>query len=286
MLFRSMDEPGGLLMYAIPEYRMPKEKVRKLTGAIANMGVEFKQKVHVGEDVQLEEIVKEYDSVFLDTGAWKRNIIGIDGEDLTRFGLEFLVEVKSWMKDKPGSDVIVVGGGNVAVDVAVTAKRLGASSVTMVSLETEDCLPATPEEMDRALEEGILHKGGWGPKEVVREGGQIKGLAFKKCTRLRDKSGRFSPLYDDNDIMTVYGDAILLAVGQQIDLSYLDERLAVETNRGRITVEESQMTSKEGVFAGGDVTTGPSTVVSAIATGRQAARSIAEYLTGEPAGVL
>lgn len=278
-----MDEPGGLLMYAIPEYRMPKEKVRKLTGAIANMGVEFKQKVHVGEDVQLEEIVKEYDSVFLDTGAWKRNIIGIDGEDLTRFGLEFLVEVKSWMKDKPGSDVIVVGGGNVAVDVAVTAKRLGASSVTMVSLETEDCLPATPEEMDRALEEGILHKGGWGPKEVVREGGQIKGLAFKKCTRLRDKSGRFSPLYDDNDIMTVYGDAILLAVGQQIDLSYLDERLAVETNRGRITVEESQMTSKEGVFAGGDVTTGPSTVVSAIATGRQAARSIAEYLTGEPA---
>lgn len=277
-----MDEPGGLLMYAIPEYRMPKDKVRGLTGAIANMGVEFRQKVRVGEDVSLEDIVKEYDSVFLDTGAWKRNIIGIDGEELTRFGLEFLVEVKSWMKDKPGSHVIVVGGGNVAVDVAVTAKRLGASSVTMVSLETDDCLPATREEMDRALEEGIVHKGGWGPKAVVREKGRIQGLVFKKCTRLRDESGRFSPQYDENDLMTVEGDAILLAVGQQIDLSYLDPRLEVETNRGRITVEDSQMTSKPGVFAGGDVTTGPATVVSAIATGRRAARSISEYLTGEP----
>ena len=125
------------------------------------------------------------------------------------------------------------------MDVAVTAKRLGANSVTMISLETEDSLPATPEEMERALEEGIRHKGGWRSKEVVREGGQIKGIAFKKCTRLRDESGRFSPLYDEDDIMTVQGDAILLAVGQQIDLSYLDECLAVETNRGRIMVEGS-----------------------------------------------
>lgn len=277
-----MDEPGGLLMYAIPEYRMPKDKVRKLTGAIRNMGVEFQQNVYVGEDVKLETIVEEYDSVFLDTGAWKRNIIGIDGEELTRFGLEFLVEVKSWMKDKPGSDVIVVGGGNVAVDVAVTAKRLGAHSVTMVSLETRDCMPATKEEMDRALEEGICHQGGWGPMAVEKEDGKIRGLTFKKCVRLRDETGRFSPLYDENDTMTVEGDAILLAVGQQIDLSYLDERLAVDTNRGRITVGDQQMTSREGVFAGGDVTTGPSTVVSAIATGRKAARAITEYLTGEP----
>lgn len=281
-VFDKMDEPGGLLMYAIPQYRMPKEKVRQMTGAIEAMGVEFKQNVLVGEDIQLEDIIAEYDSVYLDTGAWKRNIIGIDGEELTRFGLEFLVEVKSWMKDKPGSNVIVVGGGNVAVDVAVTAKRLGANSVTMISLETDDCLPATKEEMDRALEEGIIHKGGWGPKEVKRSGNKITGLAFKKCTRLKDEEGRFSPLYDEDEIMTVEGDAILLAVGQQIDLSYLDERLSVDTMRGRITVEEeSQMSSKPGVFAGGDVTTGPSTVVSAIAAGRNAAMAIAEYMTGE-----
>lgn len=279
-----MEEPGGLLMYAIPEYRLPKEKVCQLTKAITGMGVVFKQKVHVGEDIKLDEIISAYDSVFLDTGAWKRNIIGIDGEDLTLFGLEFLVEVKSWMKDKPGSNVIVVGGGNVAVDVAVTAKRLGASSVTMVSLETEDELPATKEEMERALEEGIVHIGGWGPKEVLRESGKVTGISFKKCTRLRDEAGRFSPLYDENDIKTVTGDAILLAVGQQIDLSFLDERLAVETERGRITVEEeSQATSRKGVFAGGDVTTGPATVVSAIAAGHKAANAMMEYLTGEKA---
>lgn len=275
-----MEEPGGLLMHAIPEYRMPKEKVRQLTKAIAGMGVEFKQGVTVGEDVSLEEIMETYDSVFLDTGAWKRNIIGIDGEELTRFGLEFLVEVKRWMNDRPGADVIVVGGGNVAVDVAVTAKRLGAKHVTMVSLETRDELPATKEEMDRALEEGIQHYGGWGPKLVEKEGGSVKGLIFKRCTRLRDEAGRFSPLYDEEDTMTVPGDSILLAVGQQIDLSYLDERLAVEMVRGRIAVEDMQMTSRAGVFAGGDVTTGPSTVVSAIATGHKAADSICRYLTG------
>ena len=138
-----MPEPGGLLMYAIPEYRIPKDKVREVVRAIADMGVVFRPNVHVGEDVQLEEIIAQYDSVFLDTGAWKRNIIGIDGEELTQFGLEFLVEVKSWMRDKSGSDVVVVGGGNVAVDVAVTASRLGAKNVTMVSLETAADMPAT-----------------------------------------------------------------------------------------------------------------------------------------------
>ena len=103
-----MPEPGGLLMYAIPEYRIPKDKVREVVRAIADMGVVFKTNVHVGDDVQLEDIIAQYDSVFLDTGAWKRNIIGIDGEELTQFGLEFLVEVKSWMRDKSGSDVVVV----------------------------------------------------------------------------------------------------------------------------------------------------------------------------------
>jgi NADPH-dependent glutamate synthase beta subunit-like oxidoreductase len=276
-----MDEPGGLLMYAIPEYRLPKAKVRQLTKAIAGMGVIFKQNTQVGEDIGLGDVIERYDSVFLDTGAWKRNVIGIDGEELTVFGLEFLVEVKTWMKDKPGSDVIVVGGGNVAVDVAVTAKRLGAGAVTMVSLETEDQLPATKEEMDRALEEGIVHLGGFGPKAVLKQDGAVKGIEFKRCMRLRDETGRFSPLYDESDIRVIDGDAILLAVGQQIDLSYLDERLDVKTGRGRISVEEaSQATTRSGVFAGGDVTTGPSTVVSAIAAGHSAANSMNEYLTG------
>ena len=266
-----MDEPGGLLMYAIPEYRLPKAKVRQLTAALANMGVVFKQKVEVGVDVQIDDVLSQFDSVLLDTGAWKRNIIGIDGEDLTTFGLDFLVEVKSWMKDKPGSKVIVVGGGNVAVDVAVTAKRLGASEVTMVSRKLLKDLSATPEEMERALDEGVVHEGGWVPVEVLREGTAIKGMKFKRNPAVGDES----------ETKIIEGDAILLAVGQQIDLSYLDERLSLETQRGRIAVEESQMTSRPGVFAGGDATTGPSTVVAAMDAGHKAAESISKYLTGE-----
>lgn len=273
-----MGEAGGLLMYAIPEYRLPKEKVRQATGAIAAMGVKFRQNIQVGVDIQVDELIDQYDSVFLDTGAWKRNVIGIDGEDLTDFGLEFLVGVKGWMQKKISPNVIVVGGGNVAVDVAVTARRLGANHVTMVSLEEEDALPATKEEMERALEEGIQHIGGWGPKQVLSVDGNVTGMTFQKCVAIRDESGKFAPQYDKDHIMTVQGDSILLAVGQQIDLAYLDQRLSLETQRGRIAVEDSQMTSRPGVFAGGDAVTGPSTVVSAISAGRKAAQSIAEYV--------
>ena len=124
-----MQEPGGLLMYALPEYRLPKDKVREVTQAIADMGVEFKMNVKVGEDIQLDEIIEQYDSVFLDTGAWKPNIIGIDGEDLTQFGLEFLVEVKTWMRDKVGRDVVVVGGGPGGCAAAVQAARGGAKTL-------------------------------------------------------------------------------------------------------------------------------------------------------------
>lgn len=280
ILYDKMDEPGGVLMYAMPEYRLPKEKVREMVRALKGMGIEFKQNVHIGEDATLDEIYRSHDSVFLDTGAWKRNIIGIDGEELTRFGLEFLTEVKSWMKDKPGQTVVVVGGGNVAVDVARTAKRLGAPSVSMVSLETRETMPATDEEMERALAEDIVHIGGWGPSRVLREDGKITGMEFRRCVSLRDENGNFAPSYDENDKMTVPADAILLAVGQQIDLSFLDERLGIETSGGRVAVEASQMTNRPGVFAGGDLTTGPATVVSAVATGRRGALSIDEYLTG------
>ena len=275
-----MKEPGGLLMYAIPEYRLPKAKVREVTKAIADMGVVFKMDVKVGEDISLDEIIGQYDSVFLDTGAWKRRIIGIDGEDLTEFGLEFLVEVKSWMRDKAGSDVIVVGGGNVAVDVAVTAKRLGAKNVSMVSLETAEQMPATEEEIERAVIAGVKHLGGWGPKAVLRENGKVVGMSFKKCDRLTDETGRFNPAYDENDVMTVSGDAVFLAVGQSVDLSYLDERLSIRTESGRINVEEGQMTSRKGVFAGGDVVTGTVTVINAISSGRKAAEDINGYLGG------
>ena len=273
-----MDEPGGLLMYAIPEYRLPKDKVRQLTKAIAGMGVEFRQKVNIGEDVMLEDVISQYDSVFLDTGAWKNNIIGIDNEDLTIFGLDFLVDVKMWMKDKPGQDIIVVGGGNVAMDVAVTAKRLGAKNVTLAFRKPESELSAAKEEIEKAKEEGVMICECLAPKAVLKENGKVSGMEFMKCSAHRDEAGKLVVVPDEQAVETISADAIILAVGQKTDLSYLDERLNVAVEKGKISVEESQATSKPGVFAGGDVTTGPSTVVNAVAAGYNAALSIADYL--------
>lgn len=280
-VFDKMEEAGGLLTYAIPAYRLPKEYVRNLVKALENMGIIFKLKTEIGKDIKIEEVTKTYDSVFLDTGAWKRPIIGIDGEELTRFGLEFLIEVKSWMKDKPGTEVLVVGGGNVAVDVAVTAKRMGAAKVTMVSLEKMDELPASKEEIERATDEGIIFMPSWGPTKIIRKDGKVTGMELIRCTSVFDENKRFSPQYDQNEKIVVEADSILMAVGQQTDISFLGKEFALEVDRGRISVaEETQMTSFPGVFAGGDVTTGPSTVVKAVAAGKNAARAMNEHLTG------
>lgn len=276
-----MDEPGGLLMYAIPEYRLPKAVVRRLTGALAGMGIEFKQNVSVGEDVQLDELIDEYDSVFLDTGAWKQNVIGIDGEECTIFGLNFLVEVKSWMRGKPGSDIVVVGAGNVAMDVAVTAKRLGAKSVTMAFRRPVSELKASAKEIEHAREAGVVLAELLAPKAVIREGERVTGMQFARTVAAYDERGKLTVTADENDLVTIPCDAVLLAVGQKVDLSYLDERLGVLTERGRISVSEQQATSKPGVFAAGDAATGPSTVVEAVAGGYRAALAISEYL-GEP----
>lgn len=283
-IYERMEEPGGALMYAIPEYRLPKDIVRKLTGALAGMGVKFICNTRIGEDISVDQLKQENDRVFLDTGAWEPSVLGIEGEELTRFGLEFLVEVKKWMDDKPGSNVIVVGGGSVAVDVAVTANRLGAKSVRMVTLEPEDKLPASKKDLDWALDEGITMENSWGPKRILRDGSRITGLELKKCVSLTDETGRFNPKYDENDTMIVEGDAIFLSIGHRIDLSFLGDDPFLATERGRISVDEAtQKTSTEGIYAGGDVTTGTKTVVLAIAAGRKAAESMIKEMGGETA---
>lgn len=282
IVYERMPEPGGLLMYAIPAYRLPKERVRQLIHALEQMGVEFRCNSPVQSREELQSIKEEHDGVFIDTGAWKPSVLGIDGEKFTRFGLEFLIQVKAWMGENPGREVIVVGGGNVAVDVAVTARRLGAASVTMVSLESREELPATKEDVDQAEAEGIrlLHR--WGPKSILRQGDRVTGIELRRCISLRDDQGRFSPSYDENEVMVVEGDAIFLAIGQQIDLSFLGGEPMVATERGRIRAEErTQLTSVPGIYAGGDAVTGPSTVVNALTAGRNAARAMIKEFGGD-----
>jgi len=280
-VYDGKEEAGGMLMYAIPAYRLPKDIVRKFVKALENMGVVFRLGAKIGGDIKPEE--GEYDGVLFATGAWKRPVIGIAGEELTTFGLDFLVEVNKWMKGKAGSEVIVAGGGNVAMDVAVTARRLGAEKVTLACLEPRGLMPASAEEVERAEQEGVVIMPTWGLSKVVSENGVVRGMELKRCVNVWDENGDFDPQYDENEKTVVSAENIMIAVGQSADLSFLDEldekyRVALN-EKGLIDVtQESQMTSREGVFAAGDVTTGPDTVAGAIAGGRRASEGINRYL--------
>ncbi|MDO4313667.1 MAG: FAD binding domain-containing protein, partial [Eubacteriales bacterium] len=155
VVYDSKEEPGGMLMYAIPAYRLPKDIVRSLILAYKGMGIEFICNTKIGEDLKPAKLEEQYDSVYYATGTWKRPVLGLAGEELTVFGLDFLVEVEKWMDGKVGQEVLVTGGGNVAMDVAITAKRLGAKKVVMACLESEPEMPASKAEIARAREEGI-----------------------------------------------------------------------------------------------------------------------------------
>jgi NADPH-dependent glutamate synthase beta subunit-like oxidoreductase/CO/xanthine dehydrogenase FAD-binding subunit len=276
VVYDRMEEAGGMLQYAIPAFRLPKSYVRKTVAALKNMGVDFVLNTEVGRDIPPAKLEEDFDRVFYDVGAWKRSVIGLEGEELTVFGLHFLVEVKDWLEGKLGTDVLVVGGGNVAMDVAVTAKRLGAANVTLVCVEKEEEMPAGREEIERCREEGIKILNSYGVNRVLRDGDRIKGMELVKCLSVFDEEKRFAPTYDRNDKRVVEVDSILMAVGQTVDLSFLDEKYQLElTARGLIAVDqETFRTSKEGVYAGGDVTSGPATVIKAVAAGHAAAKAM------------
>ena len=278
-VYDAMEEPGGCLMYAIPNFRLPREYVRTIVKAIEKMGVKFVCGTKLGENLQISELTEANDKIFIATGAWKRPVLGFDGEEFTEFGLQFLVDVNKWVNKKERNHVLVVGGGNVSMDVAITAKRLGAKSVTLCCLEQRHEMPASAEEVERAEEEGVVIKNGWGPVRVKYEGQKIQGMTLRACTALRDETGRFNPTYDDATTLDVDADSILLATGQRVDLSFLDNELTLAMNRGLITVEpETQRSSDPKVYAGGDAVTGPTTVIKGIASGRRAAEAINDKL--------
>ena len=274
-VYDALDEPGGCLMYAIPNYRLPKHYVRTLTEAYKKMGVRFVCGAKLGEKVQISELEKQFDKLFIATGAWSRPVLGFDGEEFTEFGLQFLIDVNKWVNKKERKHVLVVGGGNVSMDVAITAKRLGAESVTMACLEQRWEMPASPEEIARAEEEGIKVMPGWGVSRALYEGKTLKGLELKRCTHVKDETGRFNPQYDENDKMSIEADSVLMAAGQKVDLSFIEKEYELAKNRNLIQIEkDTQQTSRPNVYAGGDATTGPKTVVLAIRSGRNAAEAI------------
>ncbi len=282
-VFERMEKAGGVMRYGVPHYRLPKHYVDDVVNAIAGMGVEIRTGVTIGKDISMDEIDKQYDGVYFGTGAWKQPLLGIGGEDLALFGLNFLVDVNTYLQKTIGNDVLVCGGGNVAMDVALTAKRLGAKSVTLICLEKREEMPASSEEIARAEAEGVQIFNSWGLGGVITDAsGKVTGLDSKRCVSVRDPvTGRFSPQYDENERKVYQSDYIILATGQAVDISFLGDKFLdqLKSARGLIDVDLSTFkTNRPGMYAGGDVATGPNIAIRAINAGHVAAMGMSRDL--------
>lgn len=284
-VYDRMPEAGGMLRYCIPAYRLPKDVLARQIAAYASMGIEFVLDADLGgPKLSLKKLRKDFDAVFLATGGWRQKKLGIEHEELLVSGLDFLVGTMRGNRELPGRSVLVIGGGSVAVDVAITAKRLGAAEVTLACLEARDAMPAFPEDLELALQENVKVLASFGPRRVLVEDGKLIGMEMMRCSSVFDAEGRFRPSFDPETRARVEADAIIVAIGQGSDLEFLAG--ALETKRGLIVAhEETQTTSASDVFAGGEVSTGASTVVAALAAGRRAAVSIDTTLRGGKPGV-
>ncbi|MFZ5586532.1 MAG: FAD-dependent oxidoreductase [Thermodesulfobacteriota bacterium] len=278
-VFEAQAEAGGMLRYGIPAYRLPREVLTQELDQITRLGVDIRTGVEVKTIAELR--AQGFGAIFLALGTQVSRMIPIVGADLPFVlgGLDFLKRVRGGEDLRVGPKVVVVGGGNVAIDVALTALRQGAHRVDMTCLEKRREMPASPGEIETALAEGVAIHGSWGPVSVSPEG----VYTAQRCTRVFDERGRFSPLFDPQRTMRIEADHVILAIGQATDLACVEAGSLVETQRGLICADpQTLMTREEGVFTGGDVYFGPRTVVEAIRSGKQAAASIHSRLTGEP----
>ncbi len=282
-VFDSFPKPGGTMRYGIPNYRLPEERLDKDINDILEWGVTFKGNTVIGKDVTLDQLKKDFDAVFVASGANGSAKISLEGSEKegVLWGWDFLRDVGMGETFDFKGDVIVVGGGNVAIDVALTAKRMGAKNVHLFCLEKREEMPAHEWEIARAEEEGVLINNSWGPKKVL--GNQTAtGLGLIKCTAVFDKAGNFNPAYEEGVTSKVDANHIILAIGQTADLEFVDKLKGIDATGGRIAVEETGLaTGEKGVFAGGDVVSGPDTIISAMAHGRKAATAIDQYLGGD-----
>ena len=282
-VFEKEDKLGGMLTLGIPSFRLEKDIVEAEIDILKEMGVEFKTGVEVGKDITLDDLRKDgYEGFYLAIGAQGGRKLGIEGEDADGVitGVEFLRNVNLGKDVKLPRRAIVIGGGNVAIDVARTASRTGATDVKMFCLESREEMPALVEEIEETLEEGITIGNGWGPKRIVIENGKVTGVEFKKCTSVFNSDGRFAPEYDENDTMIVETDVVLLSIGQSIEWGSLLDGSKVELNRNNTAKADglTYQTAEKDVFVGGDAFTGPKFAINAIAAGKEAAISLHRFV--------
>jgi NADPH-dependent glutamate synthase beta subunit-like oxidoreductase len=282
-LIDAFPEPGGTIRYGIPQYRVSTERLAKDVQAILDLGVTFQGSTMVGQDTTLDRIKGEHDAVFIAAGAPSSAKIPLEGSEKqgVLWGWEFLRDV-ALDKDVPvGEKVAVVGGGNVAIDVALTARRLGAKRIDIFCLEKRDEMPAHPWEVRLAEEEGVFINDSWAPKRVLGDA-TATGLGLRRCSSVLDNACNFNPVYDDEITHRVEANTIILAIGQSPVLDFIDNSSKIQVKGNRVVADQDELSTDEaGVFAGGDVVTGPASIIRGIAQGRRAAESIDRFLGGQ-----
>ena len=282
-IFEKNAEPGGMLRYGIPSYKLEKDLLAAEIDVIRQLGVEIRCGVEVGKDVTIEDLREQgYKGFYAAIGCQRGRKPGISGENAegAYTAVDFLRKAGAKESFALEGDVVVVGGGNVAIDAARISSRCTDAKISMFCLEAREKMPASNEEIEEALEEGIELNCGWGPKEVLEEDGHVSGVVFKKCTRVFDAQGRFSPEYDENDTVTVPCRHVIFSVGQAIDWGHMLDNLHVELrpNGGALANKLTYQTSEPDIFVGGDVYTGPKFAIDAIAAGREGAISLHRYV--------
>ena len=281
-LFDKNQKPGGMVTYGIPSFVMEKDIIEAEVDVLRQMGVDIRLGVEVGKDVTLKQLREEgYKAFYIAIGCQGGRGINVPGEDAEGVmkGVDLLHTVIDDESYTLSGDTVVIGGGNVAIDVSRTAVRCGSSKVTQVSLETRDIMPALPEEIELAESEGIELQGGWGPKEILTENGKVTGIVFKKCTQVKNAEGRFDPQYDENETMTIQCSNVILSVGQATIWGDLLKDEAVEF-RGPAPVADKVtfQTTVPDIFVGGDMFYGPRFAIDAIACGKEGAISIHRFV--------
>jgi formate dehydrogenase (NADP+) beta subunit len=310
-IFEGAPVAGGMLRLGVPEYRLPRALIQLEINAILSLGVELTTNARLGHEFTLADLrTQGFAAVFLGVGAMRSRDLSVEGIGLDGIlkGIDYLLNINLGYKVEMGRRVLVIGGGNVALDVARVAARggeqdnlqrnlsvvqaldvarsairFGAREVTVCSLESESQMPAAAEEIEEATREGISFRHGVGPKRFVGEGGVVTGVELLSVSRVFDERGRFAPEFIAGSETIVPADTVIVAIGQTGDFSFLRPEDGIETRGGRITIDPATLaTTAPGVYAGGDAAFGPRIAINAVADGKRAARSIDEQLRGKP----
>jgi len=284
-LFESSAEAGGMLRWAIPEYRLPRQIILHEIRMIEAMGVNIRTNSPVDADAFRDELDQnKWDAVFLATGAQAGKRIEVDGMSLQEvyWGMDFLREPKEGWAPEVGENVVVIGGDNVALDAAMTALRLGAARVVLACLEQRDEMPAFDWEIEAAEKEGIVLQPGWGIKKISGDGKNVSGVELIACASVFDKESYFCPVYDESNAIKIQADSVILAIGQKPDVNYLPPKSGIQILEDDTikTKPNNLETDSPGFFAGGEARSGPASAVEAMADGRRAASSIDLFLGG------